>query len=209
MTEVRRSGRFDDAGAQAGTPERKRKPGAARIATYDPVLEAGLESFPCSDPPAWAGFKEPASRKATRSGSRRKIRGLDPESPNGEDLQVPVRTVCYIAERAHDLMGKSASTEAEDAPDEEDAVADILEDRGHDAVEEEPRSVIDDLDEIAQRDLVALLWLGRDDDEWNVLRDLAWQERTSSPASYLLGTPFLADYLFAGLEKLGLECPTS
>ncbi|WP_417728789.1 DUF3775 domain-containing protein [Roseovarius sp.] len=122
------------------------------------------------------------------------------------EIAVPLQTVCYIAERAHDLMGKTASTEAEDSLDDEDPEADILEDRGHDPVEEELRSVIEDLDEDAQVDLVALMWLGREDEDWSTLRELAWQERTSSPASYLLGTPLLADYLLSGLDRLGFDC---
>lgn len=122
------------------------------------------------------------------------------------EIAVPLQTVCYIAERAHDLMGKTASTEAENSLDDEDPEADILEDRGHDPVEEELRSVIEDLDEDAQVDLVALMWLGREDEDWSTLRELAWQERTSSPASYLLGTPLLADYLLSGLDRLGFDC---
>lgn len=122
------------------------------------------------------------------------------------EIAVPLQTVCYIAERAHDLMGKTASTEAENSLDDEDPEADILEDRGHDPVEEELRSVIEDLDEDAQVDLVALMWFGREDEDWSTLRELAWQERTSSPASYLLGTPLLADYLLSGLDRLGFDC---
>lgn len=122
------------------------------------------------------------------------------------DLSVPLRTVCYIAERAHDLMGKTASTDAEDAPDDDDPEADILEDRGNDPVEEELTSLIDDLDEDAQIDLVTLMWLGREDEDWSALRKLAWQERTPSPASYLLGTPLLSDYLLSGLDRLGFNC---
>jgi len=67
-------------------------------------------------------------------------------------------------------------------------------------------SLIDDLDEDAQVDLVALMWLGREDEVWSALRELAWQERTPSPAAYLLGTPLLADYLLSGLDRLGLDC---
>lgn len=122
------------------------------------------------------------------------------------EITVPLRTVCYIAQRAHDLMGKAASTEAEDGSSDEDPEAEILEDRGDDPVEEELRSVIDDLNEDAQVDLVALMWLGREDEDWSALRELAWQERTASPALYLLGTPLLADYLLAGLNRLGFDC---
>ena len=128
------------------------------------------------------------------------------DTENGVELSVSLRTVCYLAERAHDLMGKTASTDVEDGPEDDDPDADVLEDRGHDPVEHELRSLIADLDEEAQVDLVALMWLGREDDSWATLRELAWQERTSNPAEYLLGTPLLADYLLAGLDRLGLDC---
>lgn len=122
------------------------------------------------------------------------------------ELRVPLRTVCFIAELAHDLMGKSASTAAEDDGDEDDPVLEILEDRGADAVEEELRSLIDDLDEEAQIDLVAIMWLGRDDDDWGALRTLAEQEHTPHTAEYLLGTPLISDYLTGGLNRLGFDC---
>lgn len=130
----------------------------------------------------------------------------DATSDTEIDLAVPLRTVCYIAERAHDLMGKTASTEPEGVSDDEDPENDILEDRGHDPVREELTSLIDDIDVEGQVDLVALMWLGREDEDWNTLQELAWQERTPSPASYLLGTPLLADYLWSGLNRLGLDC---
>ena len=122
------------------------------------------------------------------------------------ELRVPLRTVCFIAELTHDLMGKSASTAAEDDGDEDDPVIEVLEDRGTDAIEEELRSLIDDLDEEAQIDLVALMWLGRDDDDWGAMRTLAKQEHTSHTADYLLGTPLVSDYLMGGLNRLGFYC---
>jgi hypothetical protein len=127
------------------------------------------------------------------------------DTPDDVDLQVPLRTVCFIAELARDLMGKSASTAEEDDGDDELA-AEILEDRGTDAVEEELRSLIDDLDEEAQIDLVALMWFGREDDDWAALRRIASEEHTNQTAGYLLGTPLLSDYLMAGLDRLGLDC---
>ncbi|MDD9731294.1 DUF3775 domain-containing protein [Mameliella sp. AT18] len=122
------------------------------------------------------------------------------------DLRVPQRTVCFIVELAHDLMGKTASTAAEDTTDDANPEADLLEDRGNDPVEQELRTLIDDLDEEAQTDLVALMWLGRAEGDWSEVRALAEQEHTAHTADYLLGTPLLADLLLCGLEQLGLDC---
>ncbi|MWD27424.1 DUF3775 domain-containing protein [Aquicoccus sp. SCR17] len=125
-------------------------------------------------------------------------------------LAVPLGTVCYIAERAKDLMGKAESTIPDDAEgeDEDDPEAAILEDRGEDedSVEQELISVISDLNEDAQIDLVALMWLGREPGDWAELRALAEQEHTEATAQYLCGTPLLATYLLDGLDALGLDC---
>lgn len=121
------------------------------------------------------------------------------------ELAVPFHTVCYLIARLHDLQGKSASTLSEGDTDDDPYLA-VLEDRGNDPVDDEIRSVIDDLDEEAQVDLVALLWLGRDVGEWTELRELALQEHNDATAGYLIGTPLVADYLAAGLEVLGFDC---
>ena len=129
----------------------------------------------------------------------------DDPAVDGPELAVPLNTVCYLIARLHDLQGKSASTLNRGDTDD-DPQLDILEDRGTDPVEDEIRTVIHDLDEEAQVDLVALLWLGRDDGDWTELRDIAVQERNDATADYIIGTPLVADYLASGLEALGLDC---
>jgi len=101
------------------------------------------------------------------------------DTPDATDpeLAVPLDTVCYLIERLHDQQGKSASTLSEGVNDDDPCLA-VLEDRGNDPVEGEIRSVINDLDEEAQVDRVALLWLGRDVGEWTKLRALALQSTT-------------------------------
>ena len=121
------------------------------------------------------------------------------------EMTVTLETICAIARGAHDLMGKSAAST--DDPDEDDPETDVLEDRGHDAIEAELRHLIDDLDHDAQIDLVTVMWLGRDESEdWDSLRAIAVDEHTDFTSEYLLGTPRLADYLLAGLDRLGLSC---
>lgn len=122
------------------------------------------------------------------------------------ELSISLNTVCYLIARLHDLQGKSASTLNEGDTDDDDPQLSVLEDRGNDPVEVEIRSLIADLDEEAQVDLVTLLWLGRDDSEWTELREIAVQEHNDATAEYLLGTPLVADYLASGLEALGFDC---
>jgi hypothetical protein len=62
------------------------------------------------------------------------------------------------------------------------------------------------LNEDEQIDLVALTWLGRGDgdlDNWRDLRAEASRAHNARTASYLIGTPMLADYLEEALSQFG------
>ena len=123
-------------------------------------------------------------------------------------LSVSTDVVCYVINLAQDLQGKTASTASEDdVSDPDDPEIEVREDRASDPAEEELRSAIADMSVDAQIELVALMWLGRgDDDNWATLRDLAEQEHNDATAEYMCGTPLLAEYLAAGLEALDLYC---
>ncbi len=57
-----------------------------------------------------------------------------------------------------------------------------------------------------QIDLVALMWLGRGDgdlDNWRDLHAEAARAHNNRTASYLIGTPMLADYLEEALSQFG------
>jgi hypothetical protein len=57
-----------------------------------------------------------------------------------------------------------------------------------------------------QIDLVTLMWLGRGDgdlDNWRDLRNEATRAHNNRTASYLIGTPMLADYLEEALSQFG------
>ena len=68
------------------------------------------------------------------------------------------------------------------------------------------------MSEDEQIDLVALAWLGRDDntiEDWQALHEeaaRAHSNRTTHTANYLLGTPLVSDYLEEGLSLFGLSC---
>lgn len=116
------------------------------------------------------------------------------------ELTVPVETVQALINLAHDLQGKSGTTLFDDEKsDPDDAEIDILEDRGSDPAGLEFRTLIEDLSEDAQADLVALMWLGRDEGDWAELRSMAEVRRETPTAAYLGATPLVADYLAAGL----------
>ena len=63
-----------------------------------------------------------------------------------------------------------------------------------------------ELNEDEQAELVALVWIGRGTfsaEEYEEAVEMAKAERTNPTENYLLGIPLLADYLEAGMEKLG------
>jgi hypothetical protein len=70
------------------------------------------------------------------------------------------------------------------------------------------RGFIADLEEEAQHELVALMWIGRgafEAEDWDEALATAANEATTPTADYLTGTPHLAENLEAGLEALGYD----
>ncbi|MCB1991069.1 MAG: DUF3775 domain-containing protein, partial [Geminicoccaceae bacterium] len=84
------------------------------------------------------------------------------------------------------------------------------EDEAHDDnTEDELRSLIDDLNDDEQVELVALAWLGRGSygiEEWAEAQAEARRAHNKRTAQYLLGMPLLADYLDEGLAAFGVSC---
>lgn len=136
----------------------------------------------------------------------------DESESDGTDIELslPVETVCYIIAKAREFDAKDAATDAGSSPlDEEDLSAAALEDRPSDPVEEELTTLISDLSEDAQIDLVTLTWLGRDDgseEDWESLHESAAEAHNEFTANYLCGNPLLSDHLSAGLAVLGFDC---
>lgn len=136
---------------------------------------------------------------------------LSKQTPDQADveLKVSVSTICYLIEKAREFDVKTASSDPASEPvDDDDVAAAVLEDRPSDPVESELRSVISDLNDSAQVDLVAVMWLGRGDgpDDFDEARDMAQDAHNERTADYLLGTPMLSDYLEEGMAALGIDC---
>jgi hypothetical protein len=94
----------------------------------------------------------------------------------------------------------------------DDKMIAVLEDRRDDPVYQELTSFISALTEDERIDLVALVWLGRDDstiEDWPSLREEAAQAYRSyagRTARYLLGMPLLGDFLEEGLSQFDESC---
>jgi hypothetical protein len=128
-------------------------------------------------------------------------------------LAISPEKVCFVIIKAREFDVKDAVTEPDAGSNpSDDKMISVLEDHGDDPVVEELTSFISSLSEDEQIDLVALAWLGRDDntiEDWPALRQEAARahvSRAEQTASYLLGMPLLADYLEEGFSLFGQSC---
>jgi hypothetical protein len=128
-------------------------------------------------------------------------------------LAISPDKVCFVIIKAREFDVKDVVTETDTGsnPSDDKMIA-VLEDHGDDPVAQELTSFISDLSEDEQIDLVALAWLGRDDntiEDWPTLREeaaRAHSTRTTHTANYLLGTPLLSDQLEEGLSLFEHSC---
>lgn len=125
------------------------------------------------------------------------------------ELTVPLETVCRIIIRAREYEAQVPDTDPDEGSNPtDDGDIDVLEDDEDSAVEEELRTIIDDLAEDEQAELIALALVGRgtyDASEWDEALEAANDEARDA-ASYLIGLPMLAGYLDAGLAAFDLSC---
>jgi uncharacterized protein DUF3775 len=135
------------------------------------------------------------------------------EIPADEDaatLTISPEKVCFIIIKAREFDAKDEVTEPDPGsnPSDDKDFA-VLEDHADDPVVEELTAFINSLSEDEQIDLVALVWLGRDDytaSDWPAVREEAARAHNERTAEYLLGTPMLGDFLEEGLALLGRSC---
>jgi hypothetical protein len=125
-------------------------------------------------------------------------------------LTISPEKVCFVIIKAREFDAKDEVTEPDPGSNpSDDFEAEVLEDHGDDPVVEELTALINSLSVDEQVDLVALMWLGRDDstaDDWPALREEAARAHNERTAEYLLGTPLLGDFLEEGLSVLGYSC---
>lgn len=124
-------------------------------------------------------------------------------------LDVNPDTVCRLITLAREFHAQGAV----EIPDEPGALGDVTEhvlaEYAGDALLDEFRAVVDDLEPDQQQQVVGLLWVGRGDydlEEWEdalAYAADAWNEAT---ADYLIAHPLLADYLTEGLDLHGYRC---
>lgn len=128
-------------------------------------------------------------------------------------LDVNPDNVCRLVELAREFHAKESVVLPDDASHSLDELPlDVLENHEGDLVLEEFRAIVADLEPSQQQEVVALLWLGREDgtfEEWDSLLEIARDEWTPNTADYLIGHPMLADFLAEGLAMHGHTCEGS
>jgi Protein of unknown function (DUF3775) len=121
-------------------------------------------------------------------------------------LTIPLSTVGWIILKAREFDVKDVDTD--DVGDDSDNPMGVLEDRADDPTLNELTNWINDLTDSQKAELVALYWLGRDDNNTSDFAELleeAQGQRDRRTANYLLGSPMLGDHLEEGLERLGID----
>jgi hypothetical protein len=120
---------------------------------------------------------------------------------NAPNLSISPEKVFFIVTKSRqsdsNAIGPDASSDSSD---------DVAEDRSKSTDRSELSRFVRDLNVDEQIDLVALMWLGRGDgdlDNWRDLRSEAERAHNNRTASYLIGTPMLADYLEEALSQFG------
>ncbi len=152
-----------------------------------------------------------ASRACGQVGSECQIHSTgNGDNNNSDRLTISAEKVCFVIIKAREFDAKDEVTESDPASNpSDDKDIEILESHGDDPVVEELTQFVNGLSEDEQVDLVALMWLGRDDytaEDWWPVREEAARAHNKRTAEYLLGEPLLGDFLEEGLSMLGYSC---
>jgi len=121
-------------------------------------------------------------------------------------LEIAPEKVAHIIFKAREYDVKVEPVNPGDGSGSDGEPDDVLESLPNDTTRPELVAFINALNEDEKAHLVALTWVGRgtfEAGEFDEAVETAKQENINTTASYLLGTPLLADYLEEGLEKLG------
>ena len=111
--------------------------------------------------------------------------------------------------KVRSFMGKEASELPDDGsnPTDDELPSSALQDQDDDLSREEVVEEIRGLDRRQQAELVALMWLGRDEgdpEEFDQLVIEALGRREVPTEDYLLDHPLVAEHWLDGLDRLGL-----
>ena len=111
--------------------------------------------------------------------------------------------------KVRSFMGKEATELPDEGsnPTDDELPSSALQDEEEDLSREEVVEEIRGLEARQQAELVALMWLGRDEgapEEFEGLVRLALERREVPTEDYLLDHPLVAEHWLDGMERLGL-----
>ncbi len=125
-------------------------------------------------------------------------------------LNIGSDTVCRLIDLAREFHAQEeVSIPEEPANPSGDWAVQMLASHADDASLQEFKAIIEDLEPDQQQEIVALLWLGREDyskGEWRDALEQAADSWNLETAEYLIAHPLLADYLEKGLDLFGYHC---
>ncbi len=125
-------------------------------------------------------------------------------------LQVNPEIVCRLIELAQSYHVKEQTGIPEEGSNAvDDWSQQMLADHKDNTSYDEFASIVNEIDEDQQQEVVALLWVGRGDytlEEWDNVVQQAKEQWTPDTAQYLIDHPLLADHLREGLEQQGYSC---
>lgn len=125
-------------------------------------------------------------------------------------LNINPENICFLIDKAREFHAKEEVVipELPGSPTDDWALQ-VLADHIDDASYSEFKLAFDDLEPDQQHEVVAVMWLGREDfapEEWFDAVEEARDNWTPDTAAYLLSHPLLADFLSEGLMRLGYTC---
>ena len=124
------------------------------------------------------------------------------------DLGISLETVATIVDHARAVQA-TEEADPEQADEDADSEAALLQDSGDDMTEASLIGFIDELNEDEQAALIALAWVGRGDygpEEWEEALRLAAERNTGRDAgTYLVNMEMVGDLLAEGVAAFGLS----
>lgn len=133
------------------------------------------------------------------------------------DPLTPLDTLCRLILRAREYEAQTASDfdpgeDPDNVDDEQEGTLSVLEDEINDSVEEEIRSVLEDLGEDQLAEVIAFCWVGQGtyeagdwDEAMQEAQDLVG-ESTEEAINEVMEQPMLASVLESGLAAFDLTC---
>lgn len=125
-------------------------------------------------------------------------------------IDISPAKVAFLILKAREFQAKVAPFDEGDqeTSDEQERADGVLENRAQDSSLQEFQGVVRGLNDGEAANLVAIAWIGRGTfgpEDWEEALQTARQEKITSTAEYLAGTPLLADYLEEGMAALGID----